>query len=125
MPAVVKIDRQRKLVCSTFYGEVNDEELLRHRLAIAADPDFDPDFSEIVDFSGVTLPAISESTLAAMAGLKSVFSESVPHVVVAPADLPFQLARRYQGLARATRPNLFVVRSLQEAYKLLGVGPES
>lgn len=123
MSAVLKIDRHRKLVCSTFYGEVSDEELVRHGSIIAADPDFDPEFSEIVDLSGVTFPAISETTLAGMASAKSIFSDSVLHVVVAPAELPFQLARSYQLLARGTRRNLFVVRSLQEAYKLVGVEP--
>jgi hypothetical protein len=50
-----------------------------------------------------------------MACAKSLFSESVMHVVVAPANFPFDMATKYQALVRATRPNLHVVRSLQEA----------
>jgi hypothetical protein len=125
MPSVLKIDPRRRIVCSSFYGEVDDEELLRHRARIEADPDFNPGFSEIVDFSGVTLPAISEARLAGMASGKSIFDGSVMHVVVTPADLPYKLARKYQVLARQTRPNLFIVRSLAEAYKLLGFEPDT
>jgi hypothetical protein len=124
MPAILKIDRRRKLVSSTFYGQISGEDLLRHRTAIASDPDFDSNFSEIVAFSGVTLADVSESTLTAMAHTKSLFSESVMHVVVAPADFPFDMATKYQALVRATRPNLHVVRSLQEAYALLGLETE-
>ena len=125
MPAVVKIDPQRRVICSTFYGEANDEELLRHRSAIAEDPNFDPTFSEIVDFSGVTKPEISEATLRAMASTTSLFNKSVLHIIVAPAELAFRLASSYQALARETRPNLLVVRSLSEAHALLRAQPST
>ena len=67
MPVVLKIDPHRKVVYSAFYGEVTDAEVLGHGKAIGSDPDFNPEFSEIVDFSSVTNAAISESTLAALA----------------------------------------------------------
>jgi len=54
MPVVLKIDPQRKVVHSAFYGRITDAELLGHRKRISSDPDFNPQFSDIVDFSGVT-----------------------------------------------------------------------
>jgi hypothetical protein len=123
MPAVLKIDPKQGIVLSTFYGEVTDEEVVRHSAVITADPDFDPKFSEIVDLAGATRIAISEAMLTGMAGAHSIFSPSSVHVVVAPADLAFGLARRYQALASKTRPNFVVVRSLPEAYKALGITP--
>lgn len=119
MPAVVKIDPQRRVVCSTFYGEVKGEDLLRHRSSIAEDPDFNRDFSEIVDFSDARLGAISANTLRALANTQSLFNESVLHIVVTPGEAAMALARNYQSLAQNTRPNLVVVRSLDEAYEVL------
>lgn len=123
MPAVVKIDNRRKIVISTFYGDVTGEELLRHGAKIQADPDFDPAFSEIVDLSGVTSLAVSDATLAIMASAESLFSEAAVHIVVAPADFEFRVARTYQERSRSTRPKFYVVRSLHQAYGLLASDP--
>lgn len=124
MPVILKIDSHRRVVYSTFYGKVTDNELLRHGATIASDPDFRRDFSEIVDFSGVTEMAVSESTLKTMAGTQSLFSDTVLHIVVAPAKSAFQLASRYKEFARVSRPNLFVVRTRADAYKLLEKRPD-
>ena len=119
MPVVLKIDPHRKVVYSAFYGEITDAEVLGHGKAISSDPDFNPDFSEIVDFSSVTNAAISESTLAALAANPSLFKSSVVHIVVAPGETLFQLVSKYKGFAQSSRPNLFVVRTRSEAYRLL------
>lgn len=124
MPVVLKIDTRRRLVYSSFYGRVTDEELLGHRATMASDPNFNRDFSEIVDFSAVTESLISEVALAEMARIQSLYSDGVLHIVVAPADLAFHLASQFKTFARQTRRNLLVVRTSQEAYKLLGIGPE-
>jgi hypothetical protein len=119
MPVVLKIDPQRKIVYSAFYGKITDAELAGHRRSIAADPDFSPDFSDVVDFSAVTEAEVSDRTLAAMAATPSIYSEAVVHIVVAPADSVFQFASRFKDLAKGSRRNLFVVRTRAEAYQLL------
>jgi hypothetical protein len=119
VPAVVKIDKRRRTVVSTFYGEVNGDDLLGHALKIQADPEFNPAYSEIVDLSAVTSFLVSQSALADMAERPSLFRESSLHIVVAPADFEFRAARSYQEMARNSRPKFYVVRSLQQAYSLL------
>ena len=119
MPVVLKIDPHRKVVYSAFYGEITDAEVLGHGKAIGSDPDFNPEFSEIVDFSSVTNAAISESTLAALAANPSLFKSSVVHIVVAPSEPLFQMVSKYKDFAHSSRPNLFVVRTRSEAYRLL------
>jgi len=125
MPVVLKIDPQRKVVYSTFYGDVTDAELLGHGKAIGSDPDFNPEFSEIVDFSSVTNVAISESALTALAANPSLFKSSVVHIVVAPTEALFQLVSKYKDFAQSSRPNLFVVRTRSEAYRLLPGEPKA
>ena len=119
MPVVLKLDSRRKVVYSTFYGRVTDEELLKHRSTIASDPGFRRDFNEIVDFTAVTEPVISDATLAGLAANPSLYDDSVAHIIVAPAAFAVQLANRYKALARGKRSNLFVVGTPAEAYKLL------
>lgn len=104
---------------SAFYGKVNDAEVAGHRSAIASDPDFRAHFNEIVDFTAVTDIELSESTLAAMASNPSLFHESVLHIVVAPAEMTFELASKYKAFARFSRPNFHVVRNRDEAYQIL------
>jgi hypothetical protein len=119
MPVVLKIDPQRQVVYSAFYGKLSEEEVVGHGRLIAADPDFKPHFSEIVDFSAVTEADISDATLGALAANPSLYDDSVLHIVVAPADSLFKIASKYKQLSRTSRPNLFVVRTRAEAYQLL------
>ena len=119
MPVVLKIDLHRRIVYSAFYGKITDAEVAGHRSAIASDPDFNSAFNEIVDFSAVTEASLSEKTLAAMAANPSLFRESALHIIVAPNEKLFQIASRFKDFAHSSRPNLFVVRSRDEAYKLL------
>ena len=122
MPVVLKIDPHRQVVHSTFYGRITDTELLGHSKRIASDPDFNPQFSDIVDFSDVTEPAITESTIAALAANPTLFSSSAIHIVIAPAAVIFQLGAKFKELAQSSRPNFYVVRTRDEAYQLLTAG---
>lgn len=124
MPVVLKIDARRRVVYSTFYGRITDEEVLRHGFTIKSDPDFKPIFSEIVDFTDVKELSISDATLARIASTPSLFRESVKHIIVATSEEGFQIATRYKELARKSRRNLIVVRTREEAYKLLGIKPD-
>jgi hypothetical protein len=119
MPVILKIDLRRRIVYSSFYGRVTDDELLKHRSAIASDPQFNPEFSEIVDLTAVTEVAVTEKALATMAGTESLYSPSGLHIVVAPSRKTGKLAKDFKTLAQYSRPNLHIVRTRAEAYKLL------
>ncbi len=122
MPVVLKIDPHRRVVHSAFYGKINDAELLGHRTRIASDPDFNPQFADIVDFSDVTDPAITESAIAALAANPSLFSSSAMHIVIAPAAVMFRLGGKFKDLAQSSRPNFYVVKTRAEEYQLLPNG---
>ena len=119
MPVVLKIDPHRRVVHSTFYGRITDADLLGQRERIASDPDFNPLFSDIVDFSDVTDPAITETAIAALAANPTLFSSSAIHIVVAPDGVMFQLGSKFKELSQESRPNFHVVRTRAEAYQLL------
>ena len=122
MPVVLKIDPHRRVVHSAFYGKITDAELLGHRTRIASDPDFNPKFADIVDFSDVTDPDITENAIGALAANPSLFNSSAKHIVIAPEAVTFRLGGRFKELAQSSRPNFYVVKTRDEAYKILRDG---
>jgi hypothetical protein len=123
MPATLKVDPQRRTVLSVFHGRVTGKDVVRHQDVIAADPHFQPSFADIVDFSAVSITDVDDKALSTLAGTRSIFDDGVPHIIVAPANLPYEAATKYREFARQSRPNLHVVRTLREAQELLdGLG---
>jgi hypothetical protein len=100
---------------------VTDEILLdcysKTRLLLAPDSRC----KAIQDFSGVTAFDVSTETLERLASMPSAISIESLHVIVAPKDLVFGVSRMFSVLGEKTRPNLRVVRSMAEAYDLLGI----
>ena len=64
MPVNVTIDPERRLTITTCEGVVTDEEFLRARAQLLADPTFDPDFDRIWDFLAVTEARVTEDVVA-------------------------------------------------------------
>jgi len=115
------IDAKQRLVISTFYGEINDAEVLSVASQACSHPDFDPSFSEIADFSGVTAGTLSTSAIQDLSQRESILSPASMHVAVAPQGHIFGVFRMAQVLAERTRPNTAVVRTIDEARKFLGL----
>lgn len=121
MPVILKINPQKRVVHSTFFGTVTDAELLGHTETISWHPDFQPEYDEIVDLTMVTDMQVTPNGLQQLASKKSLFLSSSKHAVVAPKDLSFQKAEEFRRMAEASRPNLKVVRTAAEAYEFVGL----
>ena len=115
MPVDFIIDIARKLVVSTWSGEIKESDFFEVASRIKAHPDFDPCFSELLDFSGATGVSVSTFELQAIASQESIYNRSSMHVVIVPQPHLFGLARMYQVYAEQTKPNVVAVRSMEEA----------
>ena len=124
MPRDLKIDPQLKLVHSIYYGELEDSDLSEQRFEISNHPGFRPDFSYILDLTGVTRLKVSTAAVRECATSPSLFVRDAIRVMVAPSEAVFGMSRMYQMLAEESRPNIQVVRSLEEAYRALGISGE-
>jgi len=120
MSVQIEVDKQRKVVITRFIGDCQPADLLGLSGQIRSHQNFDPSFSEIVDFSGVTSGDISSAALQQHLKRESIFSPTSLHVVIAPQSYIFGLARMGQVYAEKTRPNFAVVKSMEEAYEVLG-----
>lgn len=121
MPVILKINPQKRVVHSTFFGLVTDSELLGHTETIFSHPNFRPEYHEIVDLTMVTDLQVTPNALQTLASRKSLFQSSSRHAVVAPKDFSFQKAEEFRRIAESSRPNLKVVRTAAEAYEFVGL----
>jgi hypothetical protein len=121
MAVQLTIEVDRKVVICSFTGEISDADILSVRSLINSHPDFNADFSEILDFSSVTAANLSTPAIQLVSERPSNFKAASRHAVVAPQDFLFGLACMSQVFAESTRPNAAVVRSIAEARKVLGL----
>ena len=121
MSVILKINPQKRVVHSTFFGIVTDEEILAHSHTIRGHPDFRSEYDEIIDLTMVTHLKVSTKAMQELAGRKSVFHASVKHVIIAPKDFSFDRAQEFKRIAEASRPNLKVVRTATDAYEFVGL----
>lgn len=119
MAVQVAIDVGQRLVISTFSGELVDGDLFAVYPLVGSLPGFDPSFSEILDFTAVNSTSVSTSAIQVTSRRESNFNPSSTHVIIAPDDHLFGLARMSQVFAESARPNVVVVRTLEEAHKVL------
>lgn len=75
----------------------------------------------IVDFSRVTRFEVSNRAIHDLAASSPLMPAQFPRVVVASGDHVYGVARMFEMLSEETRPNLEVVRTMEEAYKLLDI----
>lgn len=115
MSVNVAIDPGQRVVIVTLTGEIKDADLIEIAAATKAHPLFDPNFSEIVDFSAVTGGKVSTFAVQTLAQRPSIYNRNSKHIVVAPQAHVFGVTRMYQVYAQTTRPNMEVVRTLEEA----------
>jgi hypothetical protein len=77
-------------------------------------------YSGITDFSEVTKFTVSGDEMRALALLTPGIPVNRLKVIVAPKDVTFGMSRMFQLLTDEVRPNLQVVRTNAEAYRMLG-----
>jgi hypothetical protein len=105
----------------TLDGELTDEALLdawSQAMTVAASL---PPYNTIVDLSGVTSVHISSSVVANISQSPPFRPDQPARVLVATRDVTFGMARMFQMRSEGTRTNLHVVRSVEEAYRVLGI----
>ena len=122
VPASYKIDKDKRLVQMKAWGVLTFADAVAHRDKLLADPDFDPSFSQISDFTEVTQVAISADELRRLAGLE-VFAPQARRAFIAPDDEKFGLGRMFVAhREQRGESGIAVFRSMEEA--LLWLFPE-
>ena len=95
MSAFYKIDKERRLVLSSGAGVLTREDILGHMERLSKDPDFDPDFSQLVDFTHITALEIEPEDVRQFAQ-RTIYSPRSRRAFVVKDDLQFGLARMFE-----------------------------
>jgi hypothetical protein len=114
MPGCYKIDKERRLVMTTAFGVVTKEDLLDHQDKLMADPDFDPTFSQLLDFAHMTKLDLKAADVKLLAE-RNIFAANARRAFVVPEDVAFGMARMFEMLREGKgEQGIRVFRTLEE-----------
>jgi hypothetical protein len=97
MPASYEIDKQRRLVFSTGVDPFTLADGLAHQEKLAQDPDFDPSFSQIIDFTRIAQFDLEASGVRRLAQ-RTLFSPGSRRAIIVSTDLAYGFGRMYEIL---------------------------
>ena len=116
-----EVDTENKTFRFAAEGRLTDEDLLKgitlSRKIMAARPGI----RGICDFGHVREFAVSPEMVRRLAESGAGVEAEWVVVIVAPSDLMFGMSRMYSVLTEEHRPNRHVVRTIGEAYEVLGI----
>jgi hypothetical protein len=118
MAATYRIDPAGARIFSTLEGVVTDQELIRFQQQLLADPAFEPNYSQLTDYTGITCFDVSSQTMRSLA-LPNILAKGVRLAIVARSEFIFGMARMYQLLREGIAEEIRVFRDLNEAYQWL------
>jgi hypothetical protein len=122
MPFKFDFDVANRILLCELDGHVTDE-VMKDFYKISAEhmAQIDPK-AGIIDLSAVDSFKVSAKTARDLAHSAPTISDPERiRVIVAPSDHVFGMARLFQMTGERTRPNLHVVRTMAEAWAILGV----
>lgn len=117
----VEFDSRNNILRGTLEGSMTGARLLEFYTAATKFMASHPPCRGILDFSHVTEFEVSSDAIRQVAAAAPVFPPGHMRIMVIPQTFIYGLARMFQILTESTRPELHVVRTMEEAYSLLDV----
>ena len=120
MGFVLEFDAKNNLLRGTMEGPLTDRLLLDYYAVAARFTASHPPCRGLWDFSKIAGKLeVSSDTIKQLVKRSPIIPAGHMRVVVAPQDFIFGMTRMLQILSEETRPELHVVRTMDEAYRLL------
>lgn len=114
LPASYRIDTDRKLVVTRIWGAATEDEIFDHGQRLRNDPEFRPDFRQLVDMSELTEIRVG-SGLIRDASRNQFFSPGARRAIVANSDAAFGMARMYAIASEDVGQTIEVFRDMDAA----------
>jgi len=121
MAFVMHFDARNNILRITVEGRVTDAVMLDCYATVARYVASHPPCRGITDVSGVTEFDVSSNAIRQLAETPPAFPTEYMRIFVAPKAHVYGMARMFQILGAKTRPHLHIVRTMDEAYRLLQV----
>jgi len=119
MSFVIEFDAKNNILRGTLKGKVIDAMLLDCYSAAVRYTTSRPPCRGIWDFSDVTEFEVSNAAIKQSAVRRPIIASGYMRVIVAPQAFLFGMMRMLQLLSEEARLELFVVRTMDEAYRWL------
>jgi hypothetical protein len=94
MPAFFRIEKNRRLVISTISGVFTLADGLAYQEKLLKDPDFDPNFSQLLDCTQITRLELGPIEVRRLAQ-RSIFSPDSRRAILVSNDMVFGIARMF------------------------------
>lgn len=118
MPITLTIDPERRLTITTCQGVVKDEELIRARQQLVANPAFDPTFDRIWDFHAVSEAQVSNAVIAQLVAESPPSEKPICRAVVISKQVaPVKAILEFLGCTRQARRRVAAFPDLDTAEK--------
>jgi hypothetical protein len=122
VPYTFDFDSTNLILRCRFEGRVTDAEFTNYLRGVGRYIALTGPRGGITDLSAVTAFEVAVETIRTLASwLPAVPALGRPRVILTASNQVFGMARLFQFEAEITRPNLHVVRTLNEARAILGV----
>ena len=122
MPYTFDFDPGNRIARCRFEGQVTDDEFRAFYAEAGKYVELVDPRAGVVDLSDVTSLEATPETIAELAKLPPRLPDQRrPRVVIAPAVLAFGIMRVFEKEGGPTRPNLYVVRTRDAAWSILGI----
>ena len=120
MPATYTIDKERKVVLSRIWGAATEAEIADHGLRLRNDPQFHPDFRQLLDMRDLTELLVG-TEMVRNASRNQFFAPGVRRALVAKSDAAFGMARMYAIASENEGQTIEVFRDMSAAEMWLGL----
>lgn len=120
MAFTYQIDKERGAVLLQVEGTVVSGNLVAHQRELRDDPDFDPSYSMLADFTAVSSVEADSEAMHNLAG-SDPFDRRARRAIVVDSDVVFGLARMYQMLLNLDEEYCRIFRDVDDARRWLGL----
>lgn len=122
MPAFYKIVKERRLVLSFGSGVLTRDDVLGHMDRLSSDPDFDPRYSQLQDYTHFSGLAITPDDVRFFAK-RAIFSSGSRRAILVKNEVQFGLARMFEIHRELNgETGIGVFRTLDEALDWISAG---
>lgn len=120
MPATYSIDPRQRLVVSVLSGALTDDEVREHNRTLRVDPEFDPEYRQLIDLSGLTEILVDATTINE-AAQDQYFTPGTRRAFIATSEAAYGFARMFALKAEGSGQTVEVFRDRGEAEAWLAV----
>lgn len=123
MPVSFNVDSSRRIVTVVYSGVLLRDDLQTLAHGLMADPNFRPDFDQLIDARDVIGAKLTRQDLEENVRL-DLFGRGSRRAGVARGDLVFGMARMFEMLRGGKLDEIKIFRDLEEAWEWLEMNPK-